>query len=54
MAAKIIVANSFPVYLHSDKTNGQALKSHLSKVDRHSEVCFQSEYYYNCFVLDQG
>jgi hypothetical protein len=42
MAVKITVANSFPVYLYSDKTNGQALRSLLHVAERHIGVRFVS------------
>jgi len=35
MAGRIIVANSFPIYLYSDKTNGQALGRLLHRAERH-------------------
>ena len=35
MAGRIIVANSFPIYLYSDKTNDQVLRRLLHRVERH-------------------
>lgn len=35
MAGRVIVANSFPIYLYGDKTNGQTLRRLLHRAERH-------------------